>query len=349
MTISSYIPKVSGWRKFVSGLGILCLVVAVFATPVSVLTWWGKHSLLSTSFVVSTYAPLAKNPEIQQLIVTKSSDQIMAQLQINKLKRTLTKRINAMEIPQAAKARLQQQQTALINRLDDVVLAAVTNVVHSDTFVRNWKTVLRASHEDALQTLRSSAEVGTPAAPGVGVQVGAIAEAVVARMQHENVVFADQLPTRFNYVVPVITSQQVSTLRPVARFADTYSLKLVLFTAVLYVVGFLLVRRRWRKLLWSATAVLVGMALVTGFMTTIGNAVADMATGGNFGTATPLVFDAALQPLWPIVIGTSVAAAAALIASWVVLIIERRRRLRDAPDDPPDNGPIGGGLGLEAV
>lgn len=323
------------WRRFLSGIGILCLILAVVGTPLSTLSWWAKHSLLTTSNVVTEFGPLVHDSRMQALIIEKASEQIWAQTQSAKIERQINKRINKMDIPDAAKKALKAKQSAIITDLETLLDDTVSTVVKSDQFASGWNSILAASHKDALKTFKSNAEIGTTAAPGVGVQVGPIATAVVNNLKNRGFIFADLLPTKFSYTIQVMDDRQVSLLRPVARFAESYTYKLIGAVAGLYLLGMLLVTRRWIKLSWAAIAVLVTMAAIAAVFLTVGGGVADLATGGNFGKAASLVIQTAVGPLWPVVGVVSGVAGVIWIVSTVVAV-RKRKKLRQLSQIPLD-------------
>lgn len=328
------------WRSFFSGIGILCLVLAVMGTPAATLSWWMKDSLLTTSNVVKSFGPLVHDQRMQALIIEKASEQIWAQTQSAKIKRITTDRINKLPIPNAAKNLIRSKQNTIITELETVIDDAVTKVVQSDAFAAGWRSILQASHEDAIKTFNSDAKVGSVAAPGVGVQVGPIADAVVARLQSQGILFADLLPTKFRYTVQVLDEGQVGMLRPLARFSESFSYPLIGAVIALYALGLLLVERRWVKLAWASVAVIISMLAIVALYLTLGTGITDFATGGNFGKAASLVMQTALKPLWPLVGAVGGAAVVTAVASITINSVRRRRKRRlIASQNEPDSGP----------
>src|SRR6478735_378661 len=66
-------PAGSWWRGFLSAL---CIVIATILVPVSIAGAWARVQLVDEDAFVSTFAPLADDPDVQALIIDKTSTAI---------------------------------------------------------------------------------------------------------------------------------------------------------------------------------------------------------------------------------------------------------------------------------
>lgn len=75
-------------RRRISGRSILAgllIVVALVLAPVAALGSWARMQLVDSDRFVSTFAPLAEDPAVQELIVTQVSAAIEQNLDIDAL------------------------------------------------------------------------------------------------------------------------------------------------------------------------------------------------------------------------------------------------------------------------
>ena len=72
----------SKWRSFWSAV---CIVVAVVLAPLSIVAVWARGEVTDTERFVSTVAPLAQDPAIQEAIGNRVADEVLAYINIESL------------------------------------------------------------------------------------------------------------------------------------------------------------------------------------------------------------------------------------------------------------------------
>ena len=79
------------WRAFASAL---CIVLATILVPISIVGAWARVQLVDEDAFVSTFAPLADDPDVQALIIDKTSTAISEAVDVQSTHRPGVRRLH---------------------------------------------------------------------------------------------------------------------------------------------------------------------------------------------------------------------------------------------------------------
>lgn len=262
------------WRAWISAL---CIVVASILVPVSIVTAWGRAQLVEEDTFVATLAPLASDPAVQKMIIDETTAAITDQVDFAAITSTAIDGIVSLGLPPAAASALSLLSQPAADGLESLVDRAVTQVVTSDGFAAVWATATRAAHR-ALTTAATSDGGGLVVRTddGVGIQLGAIVDAVKQHLTAQGVRVAGLIPP-VDRVVILGTGETLAMIRTGHAVAAAVGYWAPVVTLGLLAAGILVARRRATALLGAGLGLLIGggalaigIAIGAGLMTTVG-------------------------------------------------------------------------------
>lgn len=301
---------------------VLALLLLVPATVVATV----RPALVDTDRFVSTLAPLATEPTVQEAVanrVVMAADPLVDRFAAELLA-TADPRIDALaqRVGDGASA---EQLAAAVAR--DLIARAATAVTASDAFASLWRGALTLTHRELIAPLATGGS-GTLTRFGssgsLGIDLAPVVEAVAQRALDmsglTDTALLDRLPDEV--VVPVLDSDELGTLvtwTPVLAGAGIW---LPILTGVLAVGSVLLARRRaiTGAVLGLGAAALAGLSLLA--LALVRGALIDRATGViEPVNAVGLVSDAltgGLRTMWLVL------AVAGVLVAVTALVIDRR-------------------------
>ncbi|MEN2737861.1 hypothetical protein ABCS02_08730 [Microbacterium sp. X-17] len=254
-------PRRGGWwRALVSAI---CITLAAILVPVSVVGTWSRAQLVDEDTFVATFAPLAKDPDVQALIIDKATTAINENVNIDGYTNDLFDGLAGLNLPPRALAALQLLRQPAIAGVHSLVNSAVTGIVQSDAFATIWQKALVASHR-ALVASATGDQSGAITVDGqgvVGIQLGPIIDELKTTLVQQGFGFASAIPT-INATIVVAQSSSLLLVNTIYNLAVTIGYWLPVATLALFAAGVLFARRRSTALL----GVGVGFALGAGFL-----------------------------------------------------------------------------------
>ncbi|RPE33972.1 hypothetical protein [Kitasatospora cineracea] len=124
-----------------SFFAVLLIVLAAVLTPLGVVAAWSKSQVTDTDRFVSTMAPLASDPSVQNALTNRVTTAVMQQLPIT----DLLNEVAPADRP-LLDAALGKVGPALTSGLTGFVHDQVLRFVQSDAFATVWTGVLRNAH-----------------------------------------------------------------------------------------------------------------------------------------------------------------------------------------------------------
>lgn len=247
-------PAGSRWRPWVSAT---CIVIASILVPVSVVTAWARVQLVDEDSFVSTLAPLASDPDVQNMIIDETMGAITDKVDFSTITSNVIDGIATLDLPPAAVAGLELLKQPAADGLESLVERSVTRVVTSPAFAEVWATATRATHR-ALTTTATSDGGGLVVRTneGIGIQLGAIVERVRTSLTAQGVGIAGLIPT-VDRVVILGDGDTLALVRTGYAAATAVGYWLPLLTLALFIAGILVARRRSTALLGSGIGVVV--------------------------------------------------------------------------------------------
>jgi hypothetical protein len=147
-------------------LSAIALILAVALTPAAIVTHWATSEVTNTQRFVSTLSPLAKNPAVQETIITEVTHVIDEQVDIKGVTESLFTGLgNALDLPDAAKKALGMLAAPAASGVEGLVQSLVTNVVKSDAFANAWDKTLTLTQESRLLLYSRAAQTQSLSSP----------------------------------------------------------------------------------------------------------------------------------------------------------------------------------------
>ncbi|NYE20760.1 hypothetical protein [Microbacterium immunditiarum] len=248
----------NGWRAIVSAL---CIVIAGILVPVTIVSTWTRAQLVDEATFVQTFAPLADDPGVQELVIEQSTSAINESLDVESFTDDLFDGLARLDLPPAALRALELLRTPAASGLQGLIESTVTRVVESDAFAEVWQRALIASHRAlvAAATGDGSGVVTIDEAGVLGIQLGPIVEELKQRLVDRGIGLAEAIPAVDRTIV-IAQSDALPLVIAIYNIAVTVGWWLPLIALALFVVGILVARRRSTALLGTGVALALGGA-----------------------------------------------------------------------------------------
>ena len=265
------VPSGGRWRAWVSAL---CIVIAAILVPVSIVTAWARVQLVEEDAFVATLAPLVDDRAVQAMVIDEAMEAINDQVDFQTLTANVFDGIADLGLPPRAAQALGLLEAPAATGLENLVNEAVTRVVESDAFSDVWATATRAAHR-ALTTAATSDGGGLVVRTddGVGIQLGAVVDAVKQRLVDRGVSAAQLIP-EIDRVVIVGKGDNLAAIRTGYALATSLGWWLPVLTLVLFGLGIAVARRRSLAVLGTGLAIAIGAGALA-----IGLSVGDTVMG----------------------------------------------------------------------
>ncbi len=272
---------------------VLCLVLAGLLTTPAAVAYWGQRTLNDTERYVATVDPLIDSPEVQDAIATKVSAAIEKQVDIEAILN------NVFEGVITERPRLEQLVGPLSAAINGLVDREVRAFIASDEFAELWLQVnIRA--QQALQRVLTGEGTGAITVQGdqLVLDVDEVIKAVKERLVDRGLTLVENvpIPDTDRHIV-LLKSDALEQLRTIYAFSNPLAIWMLPVVAVLYLLAFVLARRRPRMGVWigavlAANAVLLALALTIGRQLFV-----NYLSGTVFGPASKVFYDTLLSYL----------------------------------------------------
>lgn len=310
--------RAAGWLRW-TATGVLVVLAALLAIS-AVGARYVRSQLLDTDRYVSTVAPLAGDPAVQDAVASKVTDALVQQLDLETLTRDALTAItdNAPRVPDA----IVGLAPVLASQANGFVGDQVTRFVRSDAFANLWVQANRAAHANVVAVLTGgSGRALTATRDGaVVLDLGPVVDAVKQQLVARGLTFASTIPQ----VSTTITVFQSSDLAKAQRWTRAFDrlatwLPWIALLVAAAAIGVAPPGRRRRAVVVVASAAAVGM-IALGIGITVGRAVYLGAIPAHVlpPSAAAVVFDTVVQPLRGTLRFVLVVALVVALASFLV-------------------------------
>ncbi len=224
---------------------MLGTIVTLLAPPAV----WGRNLLLNTDRYVSTVAPLASDPGVQQAVIKAVDTQFADKVDV--------KDFAASVLPPAASVLAGPIAAATATLVNTIV----TRIVESPAFAKLWETVNRAAHAELVAALTGEKSRTASGLRAVVLDLSPLVAQVKAQLLAAGLVVAQNLPV----IGPTITILNIDTIeraQTYTRFFDKVADWLPWVALLLFGGAIALAHRRRRTLLISAGCVAGAMVVL---------------------------------------------------------------------------------------
>jgi chromate transport protein ChrA len=228
------------------------IVLTCVLVPVALLTVWAHDLVLDTNQYVSTVAPLASNPAIEDAAVKRITQAADVRVDGAQVTSDIAAWLQAQGVP----PRAAQAVKGLGPQLDDAVNSTVekvaTRFVQSDRFETIWTNANRAAHTAVVKVLTGQGSGAVTVSGGtVTLDVGAAVDQVKVALVDAGLSPAAKIP-EVNKQMVLFQSDQLEKIRGAAHLLDVIGNWLPVIVALIGAAGVLLAYRRRRALAHTA-------------------------------------------------------------------------------------------------
>ncbi|UVF79840.1 hypothetical protein [Gordonia mangrovi] len=184
------------WRRFAA---VVLVVLCAVLTLLSVTTRYVRGELLDTDHYVSTVAPLASDPAVQNQVTDSITAAIDEQVDIRQITEDALQQL--VDLTPAERPRLDQTVVGLApvlaNQAESFIQQTVSRFVQSNEFEQLWMAANRAAHQSVVAVLTGDTERGAVEVDPNGtisIELGPIIEQVKQRLADRGFSFANNIP-----------------------------------------------------------------------------------------------------------------------------------------------------------
>ncbi|GAA4049705.1 hypothetical protein [Streptomyces shaanxiensis] len=228
------------------------IVVTCVLVPVALITVWVHDIALDTDRYVSTVAPLATEPAIQDAAVHRISEAVDVRIDGDQAAAELAGWLSSQGLPPRATAAVRGLGPQIDSAVDGAVNKVVTRIVHSDAFATVWTNANERAHNAVVHALTGEGRGAVGVEGGtVTLDVGTVVEQVKQELVDAGLSPAANIPDVDKQLV-LFQSEELEKIREGAHLLDEVGYWLPVLTVLIGVAGVLLARRRRRALVRTA-------------------------------------------------------------------------------------------------
>lgn len=269
---------------------VICLVLAGLLTIPAGVAYWGQRTLNDTERYVRTVGPLVDSPEVQDAIATKITAAIQEQVDVESVVRSAFTGLNA-DLPRLD--RLVGPISAAVNGFID---RQVRTFVASDAFSEFW-VAANTRAQQVLYRVLTGDDTGPIALQGdqIVLDVSDAIDEVKAQLVAGGITFIDRVPLpAVDRQIVLMDAPQVRQMRTIYAFSNPVAIWLWPVVGLLYLMSWLLARRRARMAVWIG-AIGTANALLLSLVLSIGQQLfVNELAGTTFGPASRVFYNTLL-------------------------------------------------------
>ncbi len=237
-------------------------MIGVLFAPIALVTNWAVLELSDTNAFVDTFAPLAKDPAVQQLVADQVTKAIDDKVDYAALTAPVFDGI-AQNLGPTASTALRGLQGVTNRGIEQLVAGAVSKFVASDAFASVWEKTLRVTHTQVIGALENDPTTLIAIGPTgeLGIQVGPIVEGVKSYLVDQGLGFAERIPAVDRTIV-ITQSDTLVTLQTLYGLAHSIAFWLPWIAFALIVGGVLLAGASTVTVISASASVALAMALL---------------------------------------------------------------------------------------
>ncbi|GAA3958222.1 hypothetical protein [Gordonia caeni] len=253
-------------RKLRTTACIVLVAVGLLLAPVAAVGTWARMQLVDTDRFVSTFAPLASDPQVQAFVTDQVTDQLDATLDLDRRVSELFGQLQDGELPPRAAAALGLLEAPTVAGLQNLISATTQQLVASERFADLWAASLRLSHHRTTQVLDDDpGALARLSEDGVlSLRLEPVVAAVRALLADRGMPFLDGIaPADRGREIPILSADSLALVRAVYDVAVIGGYWLPWVVVILLIAGVLVAVSPRRALAGTATAAAVVFALMS--------------------------------------------------------------------------------------
>ncbi|MFE3605923.1 hypothetical protein [Streptomyces goshikiensis] len=293
-------------------LAALLIIVGCVLAPLGIVAAWTSGIVGNTDRYVSTVAPLASDPDVQEAAANRVTAALMQHLDLT----ALLEDVAPDQRPVLQKA-LGKLGGSLESAVSSFVKDKAQDVIASKSFETIWTDANRTIHTALVKALTGSGDGAVQIKnDAVTIDLAPVIDQVKTRLVDSGMSVAGKIP-EIHTDFTVVQSNDIGRVKTGFRLLQILGVWLPVLAVILIVAGILLSARRRRAVVTSALAVafaalVLGLAL-TVFRTVYLNALPDTVSQAAAGS----VYDALIRLLRTTVRMVVVLGVVVALAAWL--------------------------------
>ncbi|AKL70418.1 membrane protein [Streptomyces sp. Mg1] len=293
-------------------LAALLIIVGCVLAPLGIVAAWTYGIVGNTDRYVSTVAPLASDPDVQEAAANRVTAALMQHLDLT----ALLEDVAPDQRPLLQKA-LGKLGGSLESAVSSFVKDKAQDVIASKSFETIWTDANRTIHTALVKALTGSGDGAVQIKnDAVTIDLAPVIDQVKTRLVDSGMSVAGKIP-EIHTDFTVVQSNDIGRVKTGFRLLQILGVWLPVLAVILIVAGILLSARRRRAVVTSALAVafaalVLGLAL-TVFRTVYLNALPDTVSQAAAGS----VYDALIRLLRTTVRMVVVLGVVVALAAWL--------------------------------
>lgn len=245
-----------------TGIAVVLIAVGLLLAPVAALGTWARLQLVDTDQFVSTFAPLAQDPEVQAFVADEVTTAITAEIDVPQLIGELFDGVRGLDLPPRADAALGLLEGPAAQGVQTLIGNVVDQVVASPAFAEMWEGSLRMTHERAVAIIQGDPQAALQLAEDgtLTLQLDVVAARVKAELADRGIAIADLIP-EIDREIPILQADALVLVRTVYTTAVAAGYWLPWVVLILLIAGVAVARRPVHALAWTAALFAVVFAL----------------------------------------------------------------------------------------
>ncbi|MER6065339.1 hypothetical protein ABT167_30055 [Streptomyces sp. NPDC001792] len=295
------------------------IVLTCILVPVALMATWVHDIALDTDRYVSTVAPLATEPAVQDAAVHRITEAVGAHVDGKRVAGDIATWLRSQGLPPLAADAVSRLGPTIDSAVDTAVTKIATRVVHSDVFVTVWRNANRTAHNAVVHALTGTGRGAFGVSDGtVTLDVGTAVDRVKDELVDAGLKPAARIP-QVNKQLVLFHSDELAKFRKGARLLDIVGNWLPVLVVLFGAAGVFLARHRRRALARTALGAAFACLLVAiGLVVARGYYLDHLPPQVQSRAAAEAVFDTLLRFLrvslrTAIVLGVVIALGAYLI------------------------------------
>ena len=269
---------------------VVCLVLAALLTAPAAVAYWGQRTLNDTQRYLETVDPLVESSEVQDVIATTVTDAIQRQVDVEQLLKDALAQTNS-DRPQ-----LERLAGPLAAAINSAIERQVREFLASDTFADLWARANTRAHQAFLRILQGDPS-GAVSLQGdeIVLDVGEVITQVKQRLVDRGFTFVENVPIPdVDRQIVLMEAPQVERMRTIYAFANPVAQWLLPITGLLYLLAYLLARRKGPMTMVIGAAIAANAVLIA-LAVSIGRQLFTNALSGTtFAPASQVFYDTML-------------------------------------------------------
>ncbi|MFF4055932.1 hypothetical protein ACFYZ8_14350 [Streptomyces sp. NPDC001668] len=224
--------KVRHRRSRRAGAMVL-LVLTLLLAPLALVATWVHDQVSDTDRYVQTVAPLSADPDVQNVVIDRLTDRVVARVDVAAVTAALTRTLAENGAPPRVVEGAKSLTSPLRSAVHTVVHRSVSRVVTSEVFQQAWEGANRRAHATVLNMLTGERD-GAVRAEGDTVQldIGVVVDQVRQRLVDAGFDKAAAIPDT-DRTVTLFRAEQLAKAQDAMRLLDIVGTWLPVLTLAL--------------------------------------------------------------------------------------------------------------------